>query len=164
MAGYGTDSGFDAWLNDNGYTLPGDAPAPAVLRERGSQYIDALYGSRFAGAILSVEQERQWPRESVIIGGKLVPPDLVPGAVINASYLAAYQEATSPGSLSAVGSAASAVTREKVGQIEVQYASGQSDGTAMSITPLMSTVDGMLRPFLLDREARGLGIWSVGCR
>lgn len=162
MAGYGTDSGFTAWLADNGYALPVDAPAPAVLRNRGSQYIDAVYGSRFLGSVVDPAQERQWPREGAIVNGKLMPSDAVPAAVVNASYFAAYQEATNPGSLSAVGSASSAVTREKVGQIEVQYANAQNDGTAVSITPLISIVDGMLAPFLKDEDLLCVGIWSVG--
>jgi hypothetical protein len=162
MAGYGDDAGFTAWLADWGYTLPVDAPSPAVLRNRGSQYIDAVYGSRFLGSVVDAAQERQWPREGAIVSGKLLPSDVTPAAVVNASYFAAFQEATNPGSLSVVGSASSAVTREKVGQIEVQYASVQSDGTALSITPLISIVDGMLAPYLRDDRLQCFGIWSVG--
>lgn len=163
MAGYGDDAGFTAWLADNGYTLPADAPAPAVLRNRGSQYIDAVYGSRFLGSVVDATQERQWPREGAIVNGKLLPSDVVPVAVINASYQAAWQEATNPGSLSAVGSASGAVVREKVGSLEVQYAHAKEDGTAAFLTPLISLVDGMLAPFLKDEDLPYIGIWSVGC-
>ncbi len=163
MAGYGDDGGFSTWLADNGYTLPAEAPAPAVLRNRGSQYIDAVYGSRFVGSVVDATQERQWPREGAIVNGKLLPSDVVPIAVINASYQAAWQEATNPGSLSAVGSASGAVTREKVGSIEVQYAHAKDDGTASFLTPLISVVDGMLAPFLKDEDLPYIGIWSVGC-
>lgn len=162
MAGYGDDAGFTAWLSDNGYTLPAGAPSPAVLRNRGSQYIDAAYGSRFLGSVLDPLQERQWPREGAIVNGKLIPSNVVPVAVINASYFAAYQEAINPGSLSATGSAFNAVVREKVGQLEVQYANAQSDGTAASITPLISIVDGTLAPYLRDDSLQCFGIWSVG--
>jgi hypothetical protein len=163
MAGYGDDAGFTAWLADNGYTLPAEAPAPAVLRNRGSQYIDAVYGSRFLGSVVDATQERQWPREGAIVNGKLLPSNVVPIAVINASYQAAWQEASNPGSLTVVGSASGAVVREKVGSLEVQYANAQSDGTAVSITPLISIVDGMLAPFLKDEDLQYIGIWSVGC-
>jgi hypothetical protein len=121
MAGYGDDTAFAAWLTDNGYTLPGTAPAPAVLRNRGSQYIDAVYGSRFVGSVVDPVQERQWPRESAIVNGKLMPSNVVPTAVIQASYFAAYQEAVKPGSLSVVGTSSGAVKRVKVGQIEKEY-------------------------------------------
>lgn len=163
MAGYGDDSGFDTWLSDNGYVLPDDAPTPAVLRNRGSQYIDATYGARFLGSVVDATQERQWPREGAIVNGKLLPSDVVPAAVINASFQAAYQEAVSPGSLAVVGSSSSAVKREKVGPIETEYAtSSSSDGTAASLTPLISIVDGMLATFLKDAGLTCVGIWALG--
>jgi len=162
MAGYGGDSEFQTWLDENGYVFPPGAPSPAVLRNRGSQYIDAVYGSRFLGSVVDPVQERQWPREGAIVNGKLIPSNVVPVAVINASYQAAYQEALSPGSLSVVGSASSAVKREKVGQLEVEYQSAQSDGTAAGITPLISIVDGMLAPYLRCEDLVYLGILSIG--
>lgn len=164
MAGYGTDEAFAAWLSDNGYVLPVSAPSPAVLRNRGSQYIDAVYGSRFLGSVVDPVQERQWPRERAIVNGKLIPSDVVPIAVINASFQAAMQEATKPGSLTVVSSASGAVKRVKVGQIEKEYQGASSDGTAISITPLISIVDGMLAPFLKDEDLNCLGIWAIGGR
>jgi hypothetical protein len=164
VAGYGDDSAFSAWLTENGYTLPEGAPSPAVLRNRGSQYIDAVYGSRFLGSVVDPVQERQWPRESAIVNGKLIPSDVVPTAVINASYYAAYQEAVKPGSLSVVGTSSGAVKRVKVGQIEKEYQTAKdTGGTAASITPLISIVDGMLAPYLKDEDLVCFGIWSVGC-
>jgi hypothetical protein len=163
MAGYSDDSTFNTWLTDNGYVLPVGAPAPAVLRQRGSQYIDAVYGARFLGSVVDASQERQWPREGAIVNGKLLPSDVVPVAVINASFQAAFQEAVSPGSLSATGTSGSAVKREKIGPIETEYATASSDGSASSITPLISIVDGMLAPFLRDLTMPYIGIFSVGC-
>lgn len=164
MAGYGDDGGFSTWLADNGYTLPADAPAPAVLRNRGSQYIDAVYGSRFLGFVVDAAQERQWPREGAVVNGKLLPSDVVPIAVINASYQAAWQEASTPGSLVAVGSSSGAVKRVKVGQIEKEYQTARdADSSAAWLTPLISIVDGMLAPFLKDEDLQYVGIWSVGC-
>lgn len=164
MAGYGDDAGFNAWLTENGYTLPPGSPSPAVLRNRGSQYIDAVYGSRFVGSVVDAEQGRQWPRDGAIVNGKLIPSNVVPAAIMNASFYAAYQEADEPGSLSVIGSAAGAVTAEKVGQVEVRYAGAQSDGTAASITPLISIVDGILAPYLRDHALQCFGIWSIGGR
>lgn len=164
MAGYGDDSGFTAWLNDNGYSLPVDGPTAAVLRNRGSQYIDAVYGSRFLGSVVDASQERQWPREGAVVNGKLLPSNIVPAAVINASYQAAWQEAIEPGSLTAIGSASGAVKRVKVGQIEKEYQQAKDDGSAAWLTPLISIVDGMLAPFLKDADLQCFGIWSVGGR
>jgi len=163
VAGYGDDSGFNAWLADNGYELPDGAPSPAVLRNRGSQYIDAVYGSRFLGSVVDPVQERQWPREGAIVNGKLIPSDVVPIAVINASYQAALQEANQPGSLTVVGTSSSSIKREKVGPLETEYQTAANDGTAAGITPLISIVDGMLAPYLRDEDLICVGIWSVGC-
>lgn len=164
MAGYGDDTTFATWLTDNGYTLPGTAPSPAVLRNRGSQYIDSVYGSRFVGRIAAYDQERQWPREGAIVSGQLIPSDVVPAAVIHASFYAAYQEATKPGSLSVVGSGATRVKRKKVGQLEVEYQSTSSESeTGADLTPIISVVDGMLAPFLRDDSFVCIGLLSVGC-
>ncbi|TCV66287.1 DnaT-like ssDNA-binding protein [Neorhizobium sp. S3-V5DH] len=164
MAGYGSDGAFETWLTDNGYTLPVNAPSPAVLRQRGSQYIDAVYGDRFVGFIASHSQERQWPRTGAIVSGQAIPDNVIPVAVEHASYFAGYQEALKPGSLSVVGTSSSAVKRVKVGQIEKEYQTAKSDdGTAGSITPLISIVDGMLAPYLEDEDLVCFGIWSVGC-
>lgn len=165
MAGYGDDTAFAAWMTDNGYTLPVTAPAPAVLRNRGSQYIDAVYGDRFIGLIAAFDQERQWPRTGASLRGVAIPSDVVPLAVINASFYAAYQEATNPGSLSVFGSSATAVKRVKVGQIEKEFqGSSSEDDSAAFLTPLISVVDGMLAPYLRDLDAQCFGIWSIGGR
>lgn len=165
MAGYGDDSTFSTWLTDNGYTLPVTAPALAVLRNRGSQYIDAVYGDRFIGLIASFDQDRQWPRTGASLRGVAIPSDVVPVAITNASFYAAYQEATNPGSLTVVGSSATAVKRVKVGQIEKEYqGSSSEDGSAAFLTPLISVVDGMLAPYLIDHNSQHIGIWSVGGR
>ncbi|MFT4076854.1 MAG: hypothetical protein QM647_15115 [Asticcacaulis sp.] len=150
MAGYGDDVGFNAWLSDNGYELTSDAPTVAVLRQRGSTYIDATYAARFVGRPTGgVAQERQWPRTDASTLWTDIGPDVIPAAVVEASYQAAWYEANNSGGLVAGGSAASGVKREKVGSIEVEYqASSSSDSFAASLTPLISTVDGLLAPYL----------------
>ena len=92
MAGYGEDNGFTAWLADNGLTLPDDALAVAVLRQRGSSYIDGLYGLKFSGQPTGgLAQERAWPRTGAEALGQSIPADLVPNAIIQASYAAPNQ-------------------------------------------------------------------------
>lgn len=115
MAGYGDDSGFQTWLTENGYTLPGGSLSAEVLRNRGAGYIDAVYGARFSGILIGgFAQERAWPRTGAYAFGQPIGDGIIPDAVIKASDAAAWQEASSPGSLSGVGSAATAVKREKV--------------------------------------------------
>lgn len=152
MAGYGTDEDFDAWAADNGYTVP-ETPSVAVLRQRGSAYLDALYSPRpkapgFAGTPTGgFAQERAWPRTGAEAHGEAIPSDLVPVAIEQASYFAAYQEAVSPGSLSVVTTTSGAIKREKVGPIETEYVSG-SGNTLLDATPMLSAVEGLVAPFL----------------
>lgn len=147
MAGYGTDQGMATWMADNGLTMPLSAPTPAVLRQRGSVYIDGLYGQDFVGVPADgYFQERAWPRIGACVQGRAVPPDLVPVAIEHASYHAAYQEAVSPGSLSVAASTSGAVKREKVDTLEVEYVAGSGDAVADALVRL-SAVEGLLAPF-----------------
>jgi fatty acid/phospholipid biosynthesis enzyme len=71
--------------------------------------------------------------------------------VVSTSYEAAYLEPTNPGSLSPVVTGSSQVKREKVGALEVEYQA--SAGNAADIialaTPVITTVEGVLWPFLM---------------
>lgn len=162
MAGYGDDAGFTDWLAENGYTLPDDAPSSAVLRQRGSAYIDAVYGARFSGVPTDLlDQERQWPRSGATAYRTGVADDVIPVAVINASYAAALYEAQNPGGLSVIVTEAGAVKREKVGPIETEYFGG-SDGALAAATPMLLSVEGLLAPFLVPAAAEGPRLWAVG--
>jgi hypothetical protein len=162
MAGYGDDTDFEAWMADNGYELPEGALEPAILRQRGSNYIDTLYGARFTGVPTDgVTQERAWPRTGATAFRTALDTDLIPLAVIQASYFAALQEANQPGSLAVVTSAASAVKREKVDVIETEYFAGSGDATA-DATLRLSSVEGLLAPFLIPASVNGPAIWAIG--
>lgn len=151
MAGYGDDAGFADWLADNGYTLPVTAPAPAVLRNRGSSYVDGTYESRLPGYRTGgLAQERAWPRVGAYAFGQPIGDSIIPDAVIKASYAAAWQEASSPGSLSVSGSEATRVKREKVeGAVEVEYQASSGEFSASSLVTLLTSVEGLLAPFLV---------------
>lgn len=150
MAGYGSDSGFADWLTENGYTLPVGSPSAAVLRNRGAAYTDGVYGARFSGIPTGgFAQERAWPRTGAYAYGQPIGDSIIPDAVIKASYAAAWQEASSPGSLSASGSEASRVKREKVeGAVEVEYQASSGSFSASSLVTLLTDVEGLLAPFL----------------
>jgi hypothetical protein len=151
MAGYGTDQGYADWLAENGYTPPVDAPTPAVLRNRGAGYIDGVYGARFSGIPTGgFAQERAWPRTGAFAYGLPVGDSIIPDAVIKASYAAAWFEANNLGSLSASGSEASRVKREKVeGAVEVEYQASSGQFSATSLVTLLTDVEGLLAPFLV---------------
>lgn len=147
MAGYGDDAKFTAWMASNGYSLPDGGVAVAILRQRGSAYIDGLYGSRFSGQpTAGFEQERAWPRVGACAHGQPIPSDVVPVAIEQASYHAAYQEGLSPGSLAIAVTAAGAVKREKVDVLEVEYAAGSGDAVTDALVRI-SAVEGLLAPF-----------------
>lgn len=158
MAGYGSDEGLAAWATANGYTLP-DSPSPAVLRQRGSDYVDGLYGARFPGYPTDgVEQERAWPRDGATVFGASIGDTVIPVAVINASYAAAYYEALNPGKLSVVTSPTARVKRRKVDVIETEFFEPGDDTSA---APILSTVEGLLSAYLISADAYGPAIFVV---
>jgi len=153
MAGYGADQSFGDWLAANGYVMPEGSPSAAVLRQRGSSYIDGLYGARFPGTPTNgIAQERAWPRTgAVAASGEAIASDAIPNAVIEASYFAAYYEAQNPGALTVAASAAGAVKREKVGSLETEYFEASGSAAANAI-PVLSAVEGLLAPILAPAD------------
>lgn len=160
---YGSDSAFTAWLAINGLDLPAGAPDAAILRQRGSQYVDNTYGSRFWGVpTLGIAQERAWPRTGAKAYGQTIPDDAIPVAVEHASYAAAHQEAIKPGSLSISATANGAVKRKKIGPIEKEFFEGTGDVIADG-TLKLSAVEGLLAPYLKpESTVASLGLWAVG--
>lgn len=158
MAGYGTDIEFTAWLAANGMTLPADAPTPAVLRQIGSDYVDGAYEGRLMCSQRTggFAQERAWPRTGHYVNGQLVPSDLVPQAWINASYRAAYLQATIAGWANGGRDPSRLTKREKAGEVEREFfaygeGAGESNAAAgFNVDPL---IDGWLS-FWLCAEGR----------
>ena len=136
----GSDDGFNAWLAARGHPLPAAAPTLAILRQRATDYIDAVYGPR-------------------LIGDQTVTPLLT--ALEMATYVAAWYEANNFGSLSAAASASGAVKREKLGPLETEYFEGSGDALADG-TVRLSLVEGILGPYLRPLTSAGLGLWAVG--
>lgn len=148
MAGYGADDAFMTWLASNGYVLPEGAPSAAVLRQRGSAYLDGVYGSRFSGSpTAGFAQERAWPRTGAEAHCMAIPFDVVPIPIEQASYAAAWFEATNPGALSASGSQAAVIKREKIAVIETEYAVGTGDALR-DATVRLASVEGLIASFL----------------
>lgn len=154
MAGYGTNEAFTAYATAAGYVLPeGTTDAQiAAARQRGSLVIDR-YEPKFSGTRTDgLNQERAWPRSGASTAwGEAIPSDSVPGAVVNASYEAAFLELTNPGSLSPVVTGSATIKREKVGPLETEYATSSSasiDDLVALATPVVTVIEGMLYPFL----------------
>jgi len=163
MAGYGDNDGFQAWLAGQELTLPADSPAPDVLRQIGSDYVDSAYEARLkcsrrAGGF---EQQRAWPRVGHKVSGQTVPADMIPPAWVNASYRAAYLQATQNGWASGGRDPSRLTKREKVETIEREFfaaGEGAAAGNAapgFNIDPL---IDGMVSVWLcsVGRDANSL--------
>lgn len=148
MAGYGDNSAFNAWLIENGFTLPADAPSPAVLRERGSAYIDGTYGLRFVGTPTDPTQEREWPRTGASIFGTELATSVIPDRVVKASYRAAYIAATNPSALSAVVDPNRMVKRQKVDTIEREFFEPGAGADGLLTASVSSDIEGLLAPLL----------------
>lgn len=161
MAGYGSDAGFSAWLVSNGHQLPVSAPSPAVLRQRGSDYVDGFedrfHGVRTAG----YDQERAWGRTGAVVRGQTIDPATIPIAIVNASYAAAWHEANNEGSLSPSATQAGAIKRKKIDVLETEYFEGSGDAAADARVRL-PLVESMLAPFLKPDGVAAFGLWAVG--
>lgn len=155
MVGYGTNQAAQDYWTAAGYVVPegtSDAQITAA-RQRGSLVIDR-YEMKFPGKRTGgFAQERAWPRTGAsTYYGEAIPSDVVPVAIENASYEAAFLELTNPGSLSPVITGSATVKREKVGQLEVEYAASSSmsiDDIVALATPVVTVIEGLLWPFLV---------------
>lgn len=164
MAAYGDDIGFAAWLAEQGHTLPGTAPTPAVLRARASAYVDTYEafwtGSRTGGVL----QELGWPRTGASLNCRIaIPSDIIPPAVIAASYRAAWLEAVTPGILAGpIVTPGGRVRSEKIdGAVEVSYFDDGKSSAGGAVVFIDATIDGALRAFICDASG-GAFVWSLG--
>jgi|SRR5690554_6530263 len=153
---YGTDDGFIEWLDAQG--LPSPTGDPAVLRQIGSNYIDAAYEARLncSSRTGGFNQLLAWPRKGHKMNGQTVPSDLVPQAWINAAYRAAYLEDTTPGWATKGTDASRQTKREKVDTIEREFFSAaDAAGTdAAAGMPSDSIINGMVLPWLCKQGVR----------
>lgn len=148
MAGYGTDEGLTDWLTANGYSLPEGAATTAVLRQRGSAYVDGTYGPRFVGVPTSIDQNREWPRTGATIFGSTLASDVIPNRVIEASYWAAYLIATNPGAFSKTVDTDQRVKRQKVDTIEREFFEPGKMAVGFVTASVNSDIEGLLAPLI----------------
>jgi hypothetical protein len=151
MAGYGDDTAFTAWLASRGLTLPVGAPSPEVLRQRGSDYLDATYGPRLicSAPTGGLDQERAWPRTGHMLNGQSIASDAIPAAWVRASYRAAWLEASRSDSLSATVRPDQRKRREKVDVIEREFFdAGEIKIGGGNIAVVDAEIDGLVAPFL----------------
>lgn len=151
MAGYGDDAAFQAWLDAAGYELPAETPAPSVLRQRGSDYLDATYGPRLMCSTPTggLDQERAWPRTGHVLQGQPIAADAIPSAWVRASYRAAWLEASKSGALTATVRPDQRVRRQKVDVIEREFFdAGEIKVGGANIAVIDAEIDGLVAPLL----------------
>jgi hypothetical protein len=163
VVAYGTDAGFATWLAVQGYQLPAGSPSPAILRARGTAYVDGYEvfwtGSRTGG----VMQELGWPRTDATLNCTIaIADDVIPPPVINAAYRAAWLEAVTPGILAGpVSTPGSRVKRQKVDVIEREFFDDGKATVGGGPAFIDSMIDGALRQFVCDTSG-GAFMWSLG--
>lgn len=165
MAAYGDDAGFSAWMASQGLALPIDAPAPAVLRQIGSNYIDAAYGWKLACSHRTggFTQALEWPRSGHYVNGQAVPDDFVPPAWVNAAYRAAYLNAVTPGWATTGTDGSRQTKREKVDVVEREFFAA-SEAVGSDVAPGMpsdSIINGMVAMWLCSNKRTANSLFRV---
>lgn len=151
MAYYGTADGLTAYADGVGMTMPAGNAAAALTRASG--WLDGRYGRRFPGARAGgFSQERAWPRTGATTAeGFEVPANVVPPAIVAATYEAALRELAGPGSLSPDYLASDAVTKFKAGSVELTFATPDASLGAGAAQPVFTVIDEMLADLLVVR-------------
>lgn len=151
---YGTPEGFAEYAADHGYVIPDGTTEPQIASAllRGSLVIDR-YEPKFSGARTGgYDQARAWPRTgAATFYGQTIPADVTPKPIIEASYEASFLELITPGSLSPVVTGNAVTKREKVGELEVEYAVSSSSSSAdvvAAATPVVTVIEGLLWQFM----------------
>lgn len=138
---------FKAYSERIGHDVDGkDATQIEQALRRGTAWIDATYGARFIGEPTDIGQALEWPRKNAVWRGSTLPDDIIPRQVKNAACESAWRELTLPGSLSPDFIGTERVIREKVGDLEQQYA--DVTGGVADAMPVVPVVDGLLSGLL----------------
>lgn len=123
-----------------------DTIKEAALR-RATTFIDSSYRSRWVGtAVNGRDQALAWPRtDAVDTSGDDIDDEQVPREVKQATMEAALRELATPGSLNPDLVQSERVLREKVGDLEVQYADVAGvDASRPFLTIVNDLVSGLL--------------------
>lgn len=130
---YITTTEYDTWTAARFGSTRTTAPATTAAKEqlilRAMDYFEA---QEFQGVLVLSTQPLQWPRAWVSIDGFEVSQTSIPQEVKNSIYELAYAEETSNSQLAAVGRKTS---REKLGDLEVEYAESSSSVKTVRAIP-----------------------------
>ncbi|OSN39557.1 DnaT-like ssDNA-binding protein [Pseudomonas syringae] len=169
---YGTVADADAYhaARANTAWTGGDMAKQAALI-RASAYIDGKFQAQnscgrweslFSGVKTGGRaQALQWPRTGATdTEGHAIPADETPIEVVQATYEAALREIALPGSLSPDYVASTAIKRQKVDVLEIEY---QAPSTVAGVPtrPVITIVDELIAPLLGCKIACGIAVFVV---
>jgi len=135
---YSDDRGFD-------YSAYDDTGIEQALR-RASTFLTRAY--RYQGHKVNArDQAMAWPRHGVVdADGWAVASDAVPVEIVHAVCEVTQRELATPGALNPDVTFADRVVRERVGDLEVEYANAKSGADASR--PILLIVRDLIVPFL----------------
>lgn len=116
------------WTSRGNVAWAADTAAKEIALRKGSDYLEQKYRLLWNGSRVNSTQALSWPRIGVVVDGFDVPANLVPMEVKRATIelaLRAVDGELLPDAVSGGGE----VVREKLGDMEVEYAPGTSSGT-----------------------------------
>ncbi|MEE4332303.1 DnaT-like ssDNA-binding protein [Pseudomonas alliivorans] len=149
----------------------GDDMAKQAALIRASAYIDGKFQTQnscgrweslFSGIKTGGRaQALQWPRTGATdTEGNEIPTTEIPVEVEQATYEAALREIALPGSLSPDYVASTAIKRQKVDVLEIEYQTA-STGTGVPTRPVITVVDELIAPLLGCKIACGIAVFVV---
>lgn len=158
---YGTEAGFETYNEAMGYTVVAGDVNPAL--QRASTWIDANYGLRFPGYKTGGRsQVRAWPRTGATDAeGEAIETDEIPFEVENATYEAARQELSLPGSLQPVVNPSKTIKKVSVeGAVSVEFANTDN----YDQQPVLTIIDGILAPLISSQINYSSGLFGTADR
>lgn len=149
---------MDQYCADMGYSTWGVAQSPDDVRIaaviRGGAYVSRAYVERWPGTkVGGRSQTMPWPRaDATDVDGEDIGSSEIPIEVKQAQCEAALREYVNPGSLLPDYTSASRVIREKVGDLEVQYA---DDFRIDAQLPVITVIDDILASIIGRKTLSG---------
>lgn len=141
---YGTTTDADDYHSARGNTdwASKSTEEKEIALQRASDWVDNTYRNRFPGwKVGRRSQEREWPRYNAFDAeDELIPSDVIPVEILNATYEAALREAVTPGTLAP--DQERTLKRIKADTVELEYAGGSSQLTTFTV------IDGILAGIL----------------
>lgn len=149
----------------------GEDMAKQAALIRASAYIDGKFQAQnscgrweslFSGVKAGGRaQALQWPRTGATDTERHeIPAEEIPIEVVQATYEAALREIALPGSLSPDYVASTAIKRQKVDVLEIEYQAA-SNTSGVPTRPVITVVDELIAPLLGCKVACGIAVFVV---